>query len=370
MGEAGNWPGGVKVVAEWFPVRERALASGIFNSGSANGAIISPPLVVWIVLKLGWRAAFFIVGATGFAWLAIWLLTYVTPAMLPDQQVNPSLRLSQKQLFSTRSVWAFILSKIFLDTVWYFYIFWFPAYLKGTRHFDLVAIGKYAWIPFLVAGAGNILGGWVVAALLRYGVNLSVARKLSVTIFACLMGLTIPAVLVGDVRASITLVSLAMLGYTGVLANMLAMPADVFPPNVLASVCRHGLGLRRNGVCPNHRLAGRSLFLRARLYRFWPDASYRGNHYLDIARTSSPAASTASAGNWILSRSEVTGLDDSLGHPAPLTFVGTMKPNGFIHLPSSSTERTSQRSVGSLFPPAVWDRTPHMHLAELARMLN
>ncbi|HEY3770803.1 MAG TPA: MFS transporter [Candidatus Angelobacter sp.] len=234
MGEAGNWPAGVKVVAEWFPVRERALASGIFNSGSAIGAILAPPLVAWIVLTFGWRAAFFAVGACGFVWLGIWLLTYYTPSIVEQAQI--SHRFSLRELFSTRFVWAFITSKVFLDPVWYFYIFWFPAYLKRARHFDLAAIGKYAWIPFLVAGAGNLLGGWVAAALLRRGMGLPLARKLSVTVFAILMTLTIPAVLVKDVRLSIALVSLAMLGYTGVCANMLAMPGDVFPPNVLASI--------------------------------------------------------------------------------------------------------------------------------------
>jgi len=247
MGEAGNWPAGVKVVAEWFPVRERALASGIFNSGSAVGAVLAPPLVVWVVLKFGWRASFLVVGACGFVWLGIWLLTYYTPAMIEKKET--SHRLSIRELLSTRFVWGFMVSKIFLDPVWYFYIFWFPAYLKQARHFDLAAIGKYAWIPFLVAGAGNILGGWVAAALLRRGTRLSLARKLSVTIFACLMALTIPAVLVKDVRVSIALISVAMLGYTGVTANMLAMPADVFPQNVLASIWGYaGLGSGFGGM--------------------------------------------------------------------------------------------------------------------------
>lgn len=247
MGEAGNWPAGVKVVAEWFPIEERALASGIFNSGSAIGAILAPPLVVWVVLTFGWRAAFLVVGGGGFVWLGIWLLTYYTPAMVRQQE--GSQRLSLKELFSTRFVWVFIAAKMFLDPVWYFYIFWFPAYLARARHFDLVAIGKYAWVPFLVAGAGNILGGWVAATLLRRGVSLSVARKLSVTIFACLMALTIPAVLVREIHFSIALVSVAMLGYTGVTANMLAMPADVFPQSVLASIWGYaGLGSGFGGM--------------------------------------------------------------------------------------------------------------------------
>ncbi len=234
MGEAGNWPAGVKVVAEWFPVEERALASGIFNSGSSVGAILAPPVVVWIVLKFGWRAAFGVVGGTGFIWLLVWLMVYYTPTTARPDQASPSISLGG--LLKTRFVWSFTIAKIFLDPVWYFYIFWFPAYLKSARHFDLASIGKYAWIPFLAAGLGNLLGGWLAAALLRWNFPVAFSRKGSVTAFALLMVATIPAVIVSDVRLSIALVSLAMVGYTGVTANMLAMPADLFPKNVVASI--------------------------------------------------------------------------------------------------------------------------------------
>jgi ACS family hexuronate transporter-like MFS transporter len=234
MGEAGNWPGGVKVVAEWFPVEERALASGIFNSGSAVGAIIAPPLVVWIVLTEGWRLSFVAVGVAGLLWVVLWLLIYRTPKEL-DAEVSTS-RISLWSLFRTRFVWSFTTAKIFLDPVWYFYIFWFPEYLKRARHFDLASIGKYAWIPFMVAGAGNILGGWLSAIMLRHGFSLSIARKVAVSVFVLLMTVAIPAVLVPQPSISIGLVSLAMLGYTGTSAIMLALPADVFPKNVVASI--------------------------------------------------------------------------------------------------------------------------------------
>jgi ACS family hexuronate transporter-like MFS transporter len=247
MGEAGNWPAGVKVVAEWIPVEERALASGIFNSGSSIGAILAPPLVAWIVLKFGWREAFLAVGATGFAWLFIWLMIYYTPAV--DKQGTAPSGISLLRLFRTRFVWSFTVSKIFLDPVWYFYIFWFPAYLKQARHFDLSAIGKYAWVPFFLAGGGNFLGGWFVAWLLRHHISLTVARKSSVTIFAVLMTAAIPAVAIGDARLSIALVSVAMMGSTAVTANMLAMPADVFPKNAVASVWGlSGLGAGFGGM--------------------------------------------------------------------------------------------------------------------------
>jgi ACS family hexuronate transporter-like MFS transporter len=235
MGEAGNWPAGVKVVAEWFPVQERALASGIFNSGSAVGAILAPPFVTWIVLRFGWQMAFLAVGATGFIWLVVWLLVYSTPAQQIEGKKN-SGPIPLGALWRTRFVWGFTVAKVFLDPVWYFYIFWYPTYLKQARNFDMASIGKYAWIPFLVSGGGNLIGGWFAGVLLRRGAPLPIARKVAVTVFALPISLGIPAVLVGDVRISIGLVSLAMLGYTGVTANMLAMPADLFPKEAVATI--------------------------------------------------------------------------------------------------------------------------------------
>jgi ACS family hexuronate transporter-like MFS transporter len=259
---------GAGVVAEWFPVKERALASGIFNSGSAAGAILAPPLVVSLLLHYGWRQAFVCVGAVGYIWLVIWSLIYrdSAPQARRDQGVvntesgraangstTPRPLLTKEgsrndngempppiippwTLFRTRFVWSFTLAKVFLDPVWYFYIFWFPEYLKRARHFSMASIGKYAWIPFLVAGLGNILGGWVSAWMLERGISLNVARKGGVTLFAVLMTSAIPAVLVREAQSSIALVSLAMLGYTGCGSIMLAYPADVYPKNVVGSI--------------------------------------------------------------------------------------------------------------------------------------
>jgi MFS transporter, ACS family, hexuronate transporter len=234
MGEAGNWPAGVKVVAEWFPAKERALASGIFNSGSSIGAVVAPPLVAWIVLQSGWRNAFLLVGVAGFLWLAIWMAVYSTPPQVRAEVAEPPV--PALQLLRTRWVCMFTASKIFSDPVWYFYIFWFPQYLKHARGFDLASIGKFAWIPFLTADAGNLLGGALSAWLLRLGVPVTRARKLAVVFFAALMTSAIPAVLVSNVFVSIGLISIATLGYTGALANMLAMPADRFRKNTVGSV--------------------------------------------------------------------------------------------------------------------------------------
>jgi ACS family hexuronate transporter-like MFS transporter len=246
IGEAGNWPGGVKVVAEWFPEKERALACGIFNSGSAVGAILAPPIVVYIIAKLGWPAAFAIVGLTGFVWLAVWWPVYHTPAgRVAGGAGADSGLVPVAQLLRSRFVLAFTFSKIFLDPVWYFYIFWFPEYLKRARQFDMAAIGAYSWIPFAVAGLGNFAGGFVAGILLRRGLSVTVVRKASVTLFAALMLSAIPAVLARDAWVSIAMVSIAMFGYTGSLANMLSMPADVFPGGAVASV--YGLASMGSG---------------------------------------------------------------------------------------------------------------------------
>jgi len=241
-GEAGNWPGGVKVVAEWFPERERALASGVFNSGSAVGAILAPPVVVFILSRLGWQAAFAAVGVTGFAWLAVWAALYRTPV---ETRAASAPRIPTRLLLRSRFVLAFTFSKIFLDPVWYFYIFWFPEYLHRVRHFDMASIGAFSWIPFAVAGVGNFAGGLLSGFLLRRGCSVTFARKAAVTFFAALMLSAIPAVLTRQAWLSIALVSVAMFGYTGCLANMLSMPADVFPGSAVASV--YGLASMGSG---------------------------------------------------------------------------------------------------------------------------
>jgi len=243
IGEAGNWPAGVKVATEWFPERERALASGIFNSGSAVGAILAPPVVAWILLRYGWPSAFVSVGAVGLIWLVLWLPAYRTPHVAAAEFGAPPIPV--RVLVRTRFVLAFTLSKTFLDPVWYFYIFWFPEYLKRARGFDMAAIGKYSWIPFAVAGAGNFLGGGLSAWLLRRGASVTVARKGAVTFLAALMTSAIGVVLVQQAWLAIALVSIAMLGYTGSLANMLALPGDVFPKNGVASV--YGLASMGSG---------------------------------------------------------------------------------------------------------------------------
>ena len=193
FGEAGNYPAGVKVIAEWFPAEERSLASGIFNSGAAIGAILAPPLLAWIALSLGWRSAFVVIGLLGFVWLAVWMAFYRDPETAMERTVQIPL----KVLLKSRFLWQFTLSKVFSDPVWYFYTFWFPQYLKSVHGFSLLQIGETAWIPFFAAALGNLAGGAVFAALLPLGKGVARTRRLAILIFSMLM---ISAVLVQETR--------------------------------------------------------------------------------------------------------------------------------------------------------------------------
>jgi ACS family hexuronate transporter-like MFS transporter len=234
MGEAGNHPAGVKLVAERFPAEERSLASGIFNSGSSIGAILAPPLLAWILLTEGWRTAFLAVGVLGFLWLAAWIRFY--PGLKALGQSNATDRLPLKTLLRSKFLWQFTLSKVFSDPAWYFYIFWVPQYLKVVHGFSMQRIGETAWIPFLTAAIGNLAGGVVFTALLRLDRSAATTRRVAILIFSVLMT---SAVFVGESKSAagcIALISVATFGYTGALANLLAVPGDVFPKGAVASI--------------------------------------------------------------------------------------------------------------------------------------
>lgn len=234
VGEAGNYPAGVKLITEWFPPEERSYASGIFNSGASIGAILAPPLLAFIMLASGWRTAFVVIGLLGFLWLAVWLVIYREPGTASTK--DQAGRLPLRVLLRSRFLWQFTLSKVFSDPVWYFYIFWFPQYLKVAHSFSLREIGETAWIPFLTATFGNLAGGAVFSGLLRAGARPVSARRIAILIFSALM---VPAIFVGAISSAtgcITLISTATFGYSGALANLLAVPGDVFPKGAVASI--------------------------------------------------------------------------------------------------------------------------------------
>ena len=234
VGEAGNYPAGVKVIGEWFPPQERSLASGLFNSGAAIGAMLAPPLLAWTVLEMGWQASFVIVGALGFVWLGAWIVFYRTPPINPGEVESPPPAVWA--LAKTRFVWQFTLSKVFADPVWYFYTFWFPQYLKVGHGFTMKQIGETAWIPFFTAGIGNLAGGFLCSWLLRNGLPAQIARRVGVVVFSGLMVAAVPSAMVHSSALAIALISTATFGYCGALANVLAIPRDLFPKNAVASI--------------------------------------------------------------------------------------------------------------------------------------
>lgn len=233
VGEAGNYPAGVKLIAEWFPMEERSLAAGIFNSGASIGAILAPPLLAWIAMVAGISASFLIVGLSGLLWLVLWLIVYRSPRRhLSELPTSVATR----QLLRSKFLWQFTLSKVFSDPVWYFYTFWFPQYLRTDFHFSLRQIGATSWIPFFTAALGNVAGGLLFIPLRGICATAQKTRRVSVIAFSLLMmsALCIPACI--SPAVSIALVSLATFGYSGALANLLALPTDVYRPEAVASV--------------------------------------------------------------------------------------------------------------------------------------
>jgi ACS family hexuronate transporter-like MFS transporter len=233
-GEAGNYPAGVKLISEWFPVEQRSLAAGIFNAGASIGAIIAPPLLAILLLHFGWQTAFLAVGLAGFVWLAGWLLYYRAPAAAID--AGPAVKVPLISLLRSRFLWMFTLSKCFSDPVWYFYTFWFPQYLRVAHGFSIVQIGEFAWIPFFTAALGNLAGGAVFSLLLRTGATPATVRRIAVWIFAVLMAAGIFVGFASSAAACIALISVATFGYCGSVANLLAVPGDVFSKDLQASV--------------------------------------------------------------------------------------------------------------------------------------
>src|SRR5882757_70165 len=177
LGEAGNWPGAAKTVAEWFPISERAFGMAIFNSGAAIGSVVAPPLIVWLSLTYGWQTTFIVTGSLGFAWLVLWLVFYQSPdrhkwLSAEERQLicegqradgvaetEPPAPLRWRELLRYRQVWAIVLARFLTDPIWWLYISWLPKYLGDARGFSLVKIGLFAWVPYVAADACSLCGG-------------------------------------------------------------------------------------------------------------------------------------------------------------------------------------------------------------------
>lgn len=265
LGEAGNWPGAAKTIAEWFPTRERAFAMAIFNSGAAIGSIVAPPFIVWLQLRYGWQTTFIVTGTLGFFWLALWLLFYQTPdrhrwltvaerELIRDEKSertneysftqSPSRPITQspkwRDLLRHKQVWGLLLGRLLVDPVWWLYITWLPLFLNKVHGFDLKKIGLFAWVPYVAADAGSLLGGFTSGFLIKRGWPVDRARKVTIIIGAALMPAGILAARASNPMMALALIGLVLFGFQFWINNVQTLPSDFFSDKAVASVA--GLG--------------------------------------------------------------------------------------------------------------------------------
>jgi ACS family hexuronate transporter-like MFS transporter len=247
IGESGNFPAAIKTVAEWFPRKERALATGIFNAGTNVGAVLAPLIVPWIALTWGWQEAFLFTGLAGMVWVLFWWPLYHTPARHP--RISPAeLAHIQSdppdapggvrwvQLVRFRQTWAFALGKFLTDSIWWFYLFWFPLFMNDRFGGDLKSIGLPMITVYLLADVGSVAGGWFSSSLLGRGWTVNAARKTAM--LACALCI-LPVALAPHVEGqwvAVWLIGLAAAAHQGFSANIFTTTSDMFPRKAVGSV--------------------------------------------------------------------------------------------------------------------------------------
>jgi len=247
LGESANFPASIKIIAEWFPKKERALATGIFNAGSNIGAIISPLLVPWIAINFGWQWAFIVTGAIGFIWLIFWLLTYKKPRehskisqnelrFIESDEPETKQKLGWGQVVFRKEVLVICMARFLTDPVWWFLLYWLPKFLNNKFDVTLTDIGIPLVVIYLSADMGSIAGGWFSSRLIKNGMPLDKARKL--TLLICALGV-VPIIFASQTNSewvSIALISLATASHCGWMANVYTLISDMIPKKAVASV--------------------------------------------------------------------------------------------------------------------------------------
>ncbi|MDP5238794.1 MFS transporter [Uliginosibacterium sp. 31-16] len=252
LGEAGNFPSAIKATAEWFPKEERALATGLFNSGANIGAVFAPALIPWIALNYGWRGAFIIIGALGLVWLLPWAKFFGKPEAMAAVDAEELAHIRQDNtaeensvvpptvkwtsLLGHRQTWAFAIGKFCTDPIWWFFLFWLPKWLNETRQIDLAHMGAPLVAVYLFATVGSVGGGWISGALMKTGMTSSRARKMAMFLCACCVVPIAFATVVQSLWVAVILVGLAAAAHQGWSANIFTTASDMFPKHAVGSV--------------------------------------------------------------------------------------------------------------------------------------
>jgi MFS transporter, ACS family, aldohexuronate transporter len=251
LGEAGNFPGAIKVVAEWFPKRERALATGLFNSGTNVGVLIAALMVPWLTLWYGWYWTFIVTGAIGFLWLFFWWPMYSRPEehtrissaeleYIRSDPPDPPVHIPWRTLLQHRQTWAFAIGKFMTDPIWWLYLFWIPDFLNRNYAIDLKTIGPPLFTIYLIADVGSIGGGWLSSSLIKRGWSVNLGRKTAMLICALAVMPIAFASTASELWVAVALVSLAAAAHQGWSANLFTLVSDTFPRKAVGSVV--GLG--------------------------------------------------------------------------------------------------------------------------------
>ena len=248
LGESGNFPAAIKTVAEWFPQRERSLATGIFNSGTNLGAILAPLIVPWVTVRYGWHAAFLATGIFSALWIVMWYSKYRKPADHPTltgaelrfiyqeaaEQMGPSTPWAR--LLGYRQTWAFATGKFLTDPIWWLYLYWLPSFFSAKFGLDLSHLGLPLIVVYNASVVGSIGGGWLPAPFRRLGLSAVKARLTAMFVCACAV---VPVFLINYLHsewAAIGLLSLAAAAHQGWSANLFSTPSDMFPRSAVGSV--------------------------------------------------------------------------------------------------------------------------------------